>query len=70
MAKALGIVFSLFDFAIFAIVISIILMNEIIGGDSSFSTYIGISFMIVWYLVIPLIFRLLEILIKNIPKFD
>jgi len=70
MAKALGIVFSLFDFAIFAIVISIILMNEIIGGDSSFSTYFGISFMIVWYLVIPLIFRLLEILIKNIPKFD
>ena len=44
MASALGIIFSFYDYAVFAIVVSIILMNEITGGDSSFSVYIGISF--------------------------
>ena len=70
MARALGIIFSLYDYAIFAIVISIILMNEIIGGDSSFSVYIGISFLFIWYLVIPLIFRFLRIVITSISKLN
>ena len=70
MAGALGIIFSLYDYAIFAIVISIILMNEIIGGDSSFSAYIGISFLFIWYLVIPLIFRFLRIVITSISKLN
>ena len=70
MARSLRIIFSLYDYAIFAIVISIILMNEIIGGNSSFSTYIGISFLFIWYLVIPLIFRFLRIVITSISKLN
>ena len=70
MASALGIIFSFYDYAVFAIVVSIILMNEITGGDSSFSVYIGFSFLIVWYLVIPLIFRFLRIVITSIPKLN
>jgi len=70
MAGALGIIFSLYDYAIFAIVISIILLNEIIGGDSLFSAYIGISFLFIWYLVIPLMFRFLRIVITSISKLN
>ena len=66
----LGIIFSFYDYAVFAIVVSIILMNEITGGNSSFSVYIGISFLVVWYLVIPLIFRFLRIVITSIPKLN
>jgi len=69
-ASALGIIFSFYDYAVFAIVVSIILTNEIIGGDSLFSAYIGISFLVVWYLVIPLIFRFLRIVISGISELN
>ena len=70
MVGALGIIFSLYDYAVFAIVVSIILMNEIIGGDSSLSFYIGVSFLFVWYLLIPLIFRFLRYVITSISKLN
>ncbi|MBP03612.1 MAG: hypothetical protein CMA72_02345 [Euryarchaeota archaeon] len=70
MATVVGIIFSFYDYAVFAIVLSIILTNEIIGGDSSFSAYIGISFLFLWYLIIPLIFRFLGIVITSISKLN
>ena len=70
MARGIGIMASLYEYAIFALVISLILLNEMSGGSSLVSVYIGISFLIFWFVLIPLMFLILKKVITNIPKLD
>ncbi len=70
MTQAIGIMASLYEYAIFALVISLILLNEMSGGSSLVSVYIGISFLIFWFVLIPLMFLILKKVITNIPKLD